>query len=59
MRVIVHTPKEEAARRELAIRVAQSHGDAVMRFIRGLPCSKEQKVALIQAILDSDTGEDR
>ncbi len=53
MQVIVHYPKEEAAQHELAVRVAQCHADAVMRYIRELPCSREQKIALMDAIINA------
>lgn len=53
MRVIVHDPKEAAAQRELAIWVSHCHADAVMRYIREQPCSKEQKAALVDAIINA------
>ncbi|MEG2176557.1 MAG: hypothetical protein RRY97_06735 [Oscillibacter sp.] len=53
MQVMVHYPKEEAAQHELAVRAAQCHADVVIRYIREQPCAREQKIALIDAILNA------
>lgn len=52
MQVIVHYPKEETAQHELSARVAQCHADAVIRYIREQPWTREQKLALIDLILN-------
>ena len=49
--VIVHYPKTEQGKRELAERVASVHADMVNQSIKKLNCPSEQKVELLDAIL--------
>lgn len=49
--VIVHYPKTEQWKRELAKRVASVHADMVNQSIKKLNCPSEQKVELLDAIL--------
>lgn len=54
MEVIVHYPTSEAGKRALADRVATVHADAVIRYIKGLDCPKEQKIELVNAIVETE-----
>lgn len=49
--VIVHYPKTEEGKRELARRVASVHADMVNRHIEKLNCPSSQKVALLDAVI--------
>lgn len=51
--VIVHYPKTEAGRRELAERVASVHADMVNQAIKKLNCPSEQKVRLMDAVIET------
>ena len=51
IKVKMYLPQSEAGRQELARRVAGVHADAVVAKVKGLPCSTEQKQALIDCIL--------
>lgn len=52
IRIIVHSPQNEAGKKELARRVAELYADCVLGTIRGLDCSPEQKRELLQAVID-------
>ena len=47
--VIVHYPKDDEGRRELARRVAAVHAEAARAYIEGLSCPAAQKLALADA----------
>lgn len=49
--VIVHYPKTEEGRRELAVRAAGVHADMVSQYISKLNCSSEQKIQLLGEII--------
>lgn len=49
--VIVHYPKTEHGKRELAKRVASVHADMVNQSIKKLNCPSEQKIQLLDAVL--------
>ena len=49
--VIVHYPKTEQGKHELAKRVASVHADMVNQSIKKLNCPSEQKVQLLDAVL--------
>ena len=53
--VILHFPKTEAGQHELAMRVAEIHANAVVQRIKDLNCSRQQKLQLLDAIIDSKT----
>lgn len=50
-------PTNEAGQHELAIRTAQLHADFVVDFIDHLDCSMQQKLELLQAVIDAVTME--
>ncbi|MCI6867498.1 MAG: hypothetical protein MR871_06020 [Lachnospiraceae bacterium] len=50
--LIVHYPKTEAGKRELAERVAGVHASLVNQTIKKLNCPSEQKVQLLDAIIE-------
>ena len=49
--MIVHAPKTEAGRQELAKRVAGVHADLVHRYIQTLRCPSAEKAALLDAVI--------
>lgn len=49
--VIVHYPKTEQGKRELAERVASVHADMVNQSIKKLNCPSEQKIQLLDIVL--------
>ena len=51
--VIVHYPKTEEGKRELAERVAGIHADMVNQHIKKLNCPSDQKVQLLDAVIKS------
>ena len=51
--VIVHYPKTEEGKRELAERVAGVHADMVNQYIKKLNCPSDQKVQLLDAVIKS------
>ena len=55
--VIVHYPKTEEGKRELAERVAGVHADMVNQHIKKLNCPSEQKVQLLDAVIQAATKE--
>ncbi len=51
--VIVYYPKTEEGKRELANRVANAHASMVTQYLKKLKCPTEQKVQLLDAVIDS------
>ena len=51
--VIFYFPKDEAGKEELAGRVAEVHADIVIRRINALNCSAAQKLALLDAVIET------
>ena len=51
--VIVHYPKTEEGKRELAERVAGVHASLVNQHIKKLNCPSDQKVQLLDAVIKS------
>lgn len=51
--VIVHYPKTEEGKRELAERVASVHASLVNQHIKKLNCPSDQKVQLLDAVIKS------
>lgn len=50
--IVVHYPKTEAGRQELANRAAQIHADSIIEKIKSLKCPAEQKVKLLDAVIE-------
>ena len=55
--VIVHYPKSEEGKRELAERVASVHASLVNQHIKKLNCPSDQKVQLLDAVIKSSSIE--
>ena len=51
MRVISYLPKDPAAMQELQKGLAEVHADMVLRRISELKCPKEQKLAILDAVI--------
>jgi hypothetical protein len=51
IRVIVHYPKTEDGKRELATQAAGVHADVVQQTIQKLNCSSKQKMMLLDEII--------
>lgn len=51
--VLVHYPKTEEGRRELAERVADVHASMVDQHIKKLNCPSEQKMRLLDAVIEA------
>ena len=59
MEVIVHGPSSKAGKEALAKKVASFHAQVVLEYISRLHCPKEQKLALIDAILEQIREDNR
>ena len=55
--MIVHYPKTEEGKRELAERVASVHASLVNQHIKKLNCPSDQKVQLLDAVIKSTSIE--
>lgn len=51
MEVIVHYPKSQEGKKELAKRVSEMQARAVVNYINNLPFPKEQKLRLLDAAI--------
>lgn len=51
--MMVVPPQTEVGQRELAQRVAELHADYVLHTIDRLPCPAQQKLALLQAVINA------
>ena len=51
--MIVHYPKTEAGKQELARRVATVHTESVIAKINRLNCPTKQKLELVDAVIDT------
>lgn len=58
MKLIVHSPTTSDNFAELARRVGAIHGEAVIAYIRKLPGSREEKLALLRGIYSCRSGAD-
>ena len=56
IQLVVHFPQTEDGRQELARRVADVHASFVISTIRNLNCSANQKLELLQTVIDSTKG---
>ncbi len=52
VKVIMYLPDSESALNELSDKVTKVHLDAVVNYISRLTCPKEQRTALIDAVID-------
>ena len=50
MNVIVYYPKTEQGMSELAQKVADVHNDAIRKYVEKIPCPKDQKLKLLNAV---------
>lgn len=53
IQVIIHYPKTEEGKRELARCIAVVHADVVHQTIKKLNCPSEQKVQLLDSIIET------
>lgn len=51
--MIVHYPKTEAGKEDLARRVATVHAESVIAKINQLNCPTKQKLELVDAVIDT------
>ena len=51
MNITVHYPKDKESLLELQKRVAVVHAEAVLRYIKKIPCPKEQKVNILTGFI--------
>jgi len=51
--IVVHYPKTEQGMAELARRVAEVHADAVDYKLKRLNCPTSQKIALLEAVIQT------
>lgn len=56
--LIVHPPKDPESLSILQKRVAVVHAEAVLKYISNLPCSKEQKIKLINSLKEKCLRDD-
>lgn len=49
--IIVHYPKTEQGKKELAQRTADVHAEMVKQYIQKLNCPSEQKTKLLDAVI--------
>ena len=52
IKIIVHYPSTPEAQHELENQVARVHADFLLSKVKGLSCPSEQKLALIESIID-------
>lgn len=57
--VIVHYPKTEEGKCNLAGRVACIHADMVSQYIKKLNCPSDQKESLLDAVIESALKESK
>ena len=55
MKVIVYPPKDPGSILALQKKVAAVHAEAVLRYLDKLPCPKEQKIKLLNAVIEKGT----
>ena len=55
MKVIVYPPKDPDSIRALQKKVATVHAEAVLRYLNKLSCPKEQKIKLLNALIEKGT----
>lgn len=57
MNIIFHYPQTEEGKRELAERVSTVHANEVIKKIQKLNCSYEQKIKLLNAVIENASSE--
>ena len=57
--LIVYYPKTEAGKEELARRVSDVHAAAVNQRLKSLNCPTSQKLALLDAVIETKKKENR
>lgn len=55
--VIFHYPTTEEGKYELAKQIAIIHADAVVQYINKLNCPHEQKIKLLDAVIETASTE--
>lgn len=58
MEITVHGPADPGASAEMARRVAAIHAEAVITYIRKLPGSRQEKLALLRGAYSDRGGTD-
>ena len=53
LNIVVHMPTSESGKRELAQRVSDVHARAVNHRLKSLNCPEQQKLALLNAIIET------
>lgn len=53
IRLTVYYPKTEEGQEELARRVSEIHAAAVIQRLKSLPCPTQQKLNLLDAVIDT------
>ncbi len=53
IKIILYSPKADVGKHELAKRVAQIHADAVTMRIKSLRCPTEQKLRLLDTVIET------
>lgn len=53
LNIVVHMPTSESGKRELAQRVSDVHASAVNHRLKSLNCPEQQKLALLNAIIQT------
>lgn len=53
LNIVVHMPTSESGKRELAQRVSDVHASAVNHRLKSLNCPEQQKLALLNAIIET------
>lgn len=57
MKIVFHFPETERGKKELQKRIASVHAEAVKDYLTSLACSQEQKLDLIQSLLEVDPSD--
>ena len=52
MDIILHYPKDGEAAKILMKKAASAHAEAVLQYVDKLDCPKEQKIALIDSLIE-------
>lgn len=57
VKIVFHFPETERGNKELQKKIASVHAEAVKDYLTSLACSQEQKLDLIQSILEVDNSD--
>ncbi len=58
LNIIVHYPTDKEKQRELAKRAAIVHAQSIVQKVKSLSCPLEQKIALLDAVIQYIKNED-